>query len=137
MLADDYLPIAIFALIALLFPIIVFLMSRYFRPRISPLGTSSSLLGKHFRDAVTEKEKAVTYECGEDPEGEAHIQFHFQYYMYAIIFLLFDVVTVFLLLWALRFSDLSKSSMVFMFCFMAIMLVCLMYALKKEEAIYI
>ena len=37
-----------------------------------------------------------TYECGSAPIGEAHINFHFQYYWYAIIFLVFDIAFMFL-----------------------------------------
>ena len=87
MLLDTYLPIAIFAVIALGVPIFAFWMSRFFRP------TKVTAL------------KRETYECGEVPIGEAQVQFHFQFYMFAIIFVVFDIVTVFLMIWALIFSD--------------------------------
>ncbi|MDP6662291.1 MAG: NADH-quinone oxidoreductase subunit A [Candidatus Thalassarchaeaceae archaeon] len=37
-----------------------------------------------------------TYECGSDPVGDADINFHFQYYWYAIVFLVFDIAVMFL-----------------------------------------
>ncbi len=42
--------------------------------------------------------RLTTYECGSDPIGEAQIQFHFQYYWYALIFLVFDVAFMFIAL---------------------------------------
>jgi len=119
MLADDYMGIAIFAVVALLFPTIVFFLSRYFRTdRHDPRG-------------------AMTYECGEVPIGPAQIQFHFQYYVYAIIFVAFDLVTVFILMWALVFTDLSDLAKVVVLMFLGILLVGVTYALKKEEIIWI
>src|SRR2546428_3890287 len=82
-LLDDYVPVVLFLLVALSFPLITFFATRLFRPtHPTPL-------------------KDLTYECGELPEGEAAIQFHFQYYMFALIFVVFDVAAVFLVLWAL------------------------------------
>ena len=119
MLAEDYMGVAVFAVIALLIPAIVFLLSRYFRnDRNDPRGKT-------------------TYECGEEPIGEAKIQFHFQYYMYAIIFVAFDLVTVFVLMWALTFDSLGDLAKVLMFMFLGVLLVGVMYALKKEEIIWI
>lgn len=119
MLAEDYMGVAVFAIIALLFPTVVFLLSRYFRT------------DKHDPRGET------TYECGEVPIGDAQIQFHFQYYMYAIIFVAFDLVTVFVLLWALVFADISELAKLFMLMFLGILLVGVTYALKKEEIIWI
>ncbi len=76
-LGHEYVPIGIFALIALSFPILTFFAGRFFRPN-----NDNAL-------------KNSTYECGEIPVGEAHIQFHFQYYMFAILFVVFDLVVVF------------------------------------------
>src|SRR4030042_5113393 len=119
MLAEDYMGVAVFAIIALLIPTLVFLLSRYSRTdKKDPRGET-------------------TYECGEVPVGQAHIQFHFQYYMYAIMFVAFDLVTVFVMLWALVFSDLSELAKVFLFMFLGILLVGVTYALKKEEITWI
>ena len=90
MLPGAYLPIAIFAVLAIAVPVLVFWLSRYFRP------------------LEVEHEQTSTYECGEAPIGEAQIQFHFQYYMFAIIFVAFDLVSIFVILWALVFSDIGE-----------------------------
>src|SRR5436309_14770562 len=92
MALESYVPIVIFALIALLFPLGTFVATRLFRPdHPTPL-------------------KDLTYECGEVPEGVAQIQFHFQYYMFALTFVVFDVAAVFLLLWAFAWRGLLSSS---------------------------
>ena len=116
-----YWPVAWFAIFCLLFPIGTFLATRYLRPHApSPL-------------------KDLTYECGEVPEGEAMIQFHFQYYVFAIIFVVFDVAAIFLLLWALSFGATLGLTTGFasMILFVAIMFIATNYALKKEEVLYI
>ena len=124
-MADDllarYYPVAWFAIFCLLFPIGTFFATRFLRPHApSPL-------------------KDLTYECGEVPEGEAMIQFHFQYYVFAIIFVVFDVAAIFLLLWALSFGATLGLTTGFasMILFVAIMFIATNYALKKEEVLYI
>jgi NADH:ubiquinone oxidoreductase subunit 3 (subunit A) len=119
MLADDYMGVAVFAIVALLFPTLAFFLSRYLRH------------DKH------DPRSETTYECGEVPIGDAQIQFHFQYYMYAIIFVAFDLVTVFVLMWALVFSDLGDLAKVYMVMFLGVLLVGVTYALKKEEIVWI
>ena len=122
-LLDFYLPVAIFALIAISFPLGTFFLTRLVRP------TNPTPL------------KDLTYECGEVPEGEANIQFHFQYYIFGLIFVLFDVAAIFLALWALvmagaplaeRFSVLLP-----ILGFIAILFVATQYALRKEAIIHI
>jgi len=119
MLQDDYMGVAVFAIVALLFPTLAFFLSRY------------------FRTDRNDARSMTTYECGEIPIGDAQIQFHFQYYMYAIIFVAFDFVTVFVLIWALVFSDLSELAKIFMVMFLGVLLVGVTYALKKEEIVWI
>ncbi|MEI6795686.1 MAG: NADH-quinone oxidoreductase subunit A [Methanomassiliicoccales archaeon] len=125
MLVDDYFPVAIFALVAVLFPVLAFYVSRFFRP------TKMTTL----RD--------TTYECGELPIGQANVQFHVQFYIYAIIFVVFDIVTVFLLLWAMAFSgtlngmSVTDVPILFTIIFTAIMLVGVYYAIAKEKILWI
>ncbi len=61
-------------------------------------------------------DKNATYECGLEAKGDAWIQFKAEYYLYGIIFLVFDVEAVFLLPFAVAFSDLPVGA------FMAILL---------------
>ncbi len=119
MLVEDYLPVAVFALVVILFPVLAFYASRFFRP------------------TKRMAQKEMTYECGEVPIGQAQIQFHFQYYMFGIIFVIFDVITVFLMIWALAFSGLSDLAKIYMAVFLSILLIGVSYALKKEEIIWI
>ncbi len=119
MLLEDYLPIAIFGLVAVILPIFAFWLSRFFRP------SNKTTL------------RNTTYECGETPIGEAQIQFHVQFYIFAIIFVIFDIVVVFLLIWSLVFSGLSDLSKLFMAAFFGMLLVGVAYALNKERVIWI
>jgi len=57
--------------------------------------------------------------------------------MYAIIFVAFDLVAVFVLMWSLVFADLSQLGKLYMLMFLGILLVGVTYALKKEEIIWI
>ncbi|HEY7588544.1 MAG TPA: NADH-quinone oxidoreductase subunit A [Thermoplasmata archaeon] len=121
---DAYGPVVVFAIIAILFPVGTFFATRLFRP------TNPTPL------------KDLVYECGEVPEGEAQIAFHFQYYMFALIFMVFDVAAIFLLLWAFAWDGLlGGTSSLFakasIFVFLGIMFVATQYALKKEEVIHI
>ncbi len=52
-------------------------------------------------------EKNAIYECGVESIGEAHVQFRSQYYLYAIIFLIFDVEAIFLVPFAVAFTGLA------------------------------
>ncbi len=72
------------------------------------------------------------YECGEEPVGETHIQFHPRYYVVALFFVLFDVEAAFLFPWALVLSKLGVAGLVLMAVFMAVLMLGWLYALKKE-----
>jgi len=52
--------------------------------------------------------KGDTYECGVMTHGETWVRFRIQYYIYALLFVVFDIETVFLYPWAVSFGDLSK-----------------------------
>lgn len=68
-----------------------------------PLGmmSVSSLL----RPSVPEQGKSATYESGEVPTGTARIQFNIQYYMVALLFLVFDIETVLIFPWTVIYRD--------------------------------
>lgn len=75
--------------------------------------------------------KTMTYECGEEPEGGAWIQFHPRYYVIALVFVLFDVEAVFLFPWALNIHELGGLAIVDMVIFVAVLMLGWFYALKK------
>lgn len=56
----------------------------------------SILLGRFLRPRVPEGDKAMSYECGEPPVGDARLQFNFRFYLIALIFIIFDVEIAFM-----------------------------------------
>ncbi len=96
---DAYLPLAIMNLVGIGFPVMTFIGSYFLRPTQHPHDRTkvrSILLPGYERDQSLYIRRDSTYECGSDPVGDAHINFHFQYYRYAIIFLVFDIAFMFL-----------------------------------------
>ena len=79
------------------------------------------------------KEKLETYECGEESEGSAWLQFNIRFYVIALIFLIFDVEVVFLFPWAVVFKDLGLLAMVEMSIFLVILIVGLAYVWVKAD----
>lgn len=75
--------------------------------------------------------KKTTYECGEEPEGMAWVQFHPRYYVVALVFVLFDVEAVFLFPWALSIGEVGMLAIVDMLIFIGILLLGWVYALRK------
>ena len=74
--------------------------------------------------------KSIVYECGIRPVGQHWSQFHIRYYIFAILFLIFDVEAVFLFPWALVFLG-HKAVFYEMLIFIGILLFGLAYAWKK------
>jgi NADH-quinone oxidoreductase subunit A len=76
-------------------------------------------------------EKLTTYECGMDPVGEGWSQSQIRYYVYAFLFVIFDVESVFLFPWAVVFEGLGYAAVVEMAIFIGILAVGLLYAWRK------
>lgn len=76
-------------------------------------------------------EKEKTYECGPDTQGPTWVQFKISYFMYALIFVIFDVETVFLYPWAVAFKSVGLFALIEMIIFIAILAIGLWYAWKK------
>ena len=76
-------------------------------------------------------ERTTTYESGMEPQGGAWIQFNIRYYMFALVFVVFDVETVFLYPWAVTFHRLGLLAFVEALIFIAILVVALAYAWRK------
>jgi NADH-quinone oxidoreductase subunit A len=79
------------------------------------------------------EEKLTTYECGENPVGSAWIQFNIRFYVFALIFIVFDVEAVFLLPWAVVFRKLGPLAFVEGLVFIAILAVALAYVWRKGD----
>ena len=77
------------------------------------------------------REKSTAYECGMLPIGRVRTQIHVRYYVYAILFLIFDVEAVFLFPWAVSLIAIGKTGLYSMLVFIAILGAGLGYAWKK------
>ena len=76
--------------------------------------------------------KNAIYECGLESKGEAWIKFKPGYYLYAIIFLIFDVEAVFLLPFAVAFGGFSAAQAIDMLVFLLLLVAGLVWACKKQ-----
>nr|QKV45897.1 NADH-plastoquinone oxidoreductase subunit 3 [Saniculiphyllum guangxiense] len=76
-------------------------------------------------------EKLSSYESGIEPMGDAWVQFRIRYYMFALVFVVFDVETVFLYPWAMSFDVLGVSAFIEAFIFVLILIVGSVYAWRK------
>ena len=77
------------------------------------------------------RDKNAIYECGLESKGDAWVQFKSEYYLYAIIFLIFDVETIFLLPFAVAFTGLSAGAFVAMMIFLLLLVEGLIWAWQK------
>src|SRR5205807_9114434 len=114
---DPYLLVVVFAVAAVLFALV-------------PLGLAR-LWSKYFSPLKPGPDKNATYECGLESKGDAWVQFKSEYYLYAIIFLIFDVETIFLLPFAVAFTSLSVGAFVAMMVFLLLLVEGLIWAWQK------
>jgi NADH-quinone oxidoreductase subunit A len=91
------------------------------------------VLWKVIRPSRFSEEKLTTYECGENPTGSAWIQFNIRFYVFALIFIIFDVEAVFLLPWAVVFRALGPVAFLEGLVFIAILAVALVYVWRKGD----
>jgi NADH-quinone oxidoreductase subunit A len=75
--------------------------------------------------------KSDIYECGVRTTGETWVRFRIQYYIYALMFVIFDIETVFLYPWAVSYAGLGRFALVEMVVFLAILAAGLAYAWAK------
>ena len=93
--------------------------------------TLAWLWAKYFSPRKPGKDKNATYECGLEAKGDAWIQFKAEYYLYGIIFLVFDVETIFLLPFAVAFTGLSAGAFIAMMVFLLLLVEGLVWAWTK------
>src|SRR5882762_6441133 len=89
------------------------------------------LWAKKFSPGKPGPDKNAIYECGLESKGDAWVQFKSEYYLYAIIFLIFDVETIFLLPFAVSFTALSKGAFIAMLLFLLLLVEGLAWAWQK------
>src|SRR3989442_15993581 len=89
------------------------------------------LWAKKFSPRKPGKDKNAIYECGLQSKGDAWVQFKSEYYLYGIIFLIFDVETIFLLPFAVSFTRLGVGAFVAMMVFLLLLGEGLVWAWQK------
>jgi NADH-quinone oxidoreductase subunit A len=110
---SDYAYVGFFLAIGVIFVIFVFFLSRLIRP------------------SHPNPDKLESYECGELPVGGAQVQYNVRYYLYALVFVIFDVEVVFLFPWAVVYRSLGFFAFIEMMIFLAILIFGLVYVWKK------
>jgi NAD(P)H-quinone oxidoreductase subunit 3 len=78
-----------------------------------------------------DRHKGYPYESGIDTYGDTHARFGISFYIYALLFVAFDIEVIFIYLWAIAFQDLLLGGLVSMLIFVAILLLGLAYAWRK------
>ncbi len=89
------------------------------------------LWARFFAPPKPGRDKQAIYECGLESKGDAWVQFKSEYYLYAIVFLVFDVETVFLLPFAVSFTHLPAGAFVAMMIFLLLLVEGLVWAWRK------
>jgi NADH-quinone oxidoreductase subunit A len=110
---NGYIPIFLFIGIAFAFPIVTLLVAKLVRPNNPEAG------------------KLTPYECGVDPDSDARQRYAIRYYVVAILFVIFDVETVFLFPWAIIYKSLALFGLVEMLVFLGILIVGYVWIIKK------
>ena len=108
-----YFPILLFIFIALAFGVVTLLLSYLVQPK------------------YPEPEKLSAYECGSEPFSDARMPFPVRYYIFAMLFVIFDIEVIFLYPWAVTFGKLGLIGLVEMLIFIALFLVAYVYAWRK------
>lgn len=108
-----YLFLGCFLLAALVVPLLPIVLARFVAPR-KPGAVKNQL-----------------YECGMETEGDTWVQFRMQYYVFAILFVVFDVEALFLFPWAVVFRELGMAGWAAMAVFLAVLAAGLIYAWQE------
>ena len=109
----NYIPIFLFMGLAFLFPVVTLLLAKLVRPQTGGEG------------------KLAPYECGVEPDSDARKRYAIRYYVVAILFVIFDVETVFLFPWAIIYKQLALFGLVEMLVFLGILIVGYVWIIKK------
>jgi NADH-quinone oxidoreductase subunit A len=111
---DSFGPILLFLVVAIVFGVLPLLIARLIRP------------------SRPDPAKGIPYECGVDPIGSPHIQFNSRFYLYALVFVIFDVEAIFVFPWAVAYGGLGLFALIEMVIFIGILLVGFAYAWRKQ-----
>lgn len=108
-----YLPIFLFMALAFAFPLVTLFVAKLIRPQTGGQG------------------KLAPYECGVDPDSDARQRYAIRYYVVAILFVIFDVETIFLFPWAIIYKQLALFGLIEMLVFLGILIVGYVWIIKK------
>lgn len=114
MFTEEFGVLAAFAVFSLLFAIAAIVTSFLLRPKASS------------------ENKNSTYECGIKPQTQAQIKFGVKYYLLAILFIVFEIETIFLFPWASSLKKLGAAALVSGVIFVLILLLGWAYALRRD-----
>ena len=122
-----YLSLGVYGLIVLVTGGVLLSASRVLGPQRpkTPRGSARAV------PSLNPTEKEAPYECGVPLLGGSRERFSVKFYLVAILFVLFDIETIFLLPWAVTFQSLGPYGVLEMLAFMAILLLGLVYAWKR------
>lgn len=95
------------------------------------LVTAALLIARLAAPCTFNPQKGEPYECGVPTRGEALFQFHAGYYLYAILFLIFDIETVFLFPWAAVVGRIGMQGLLSIVFFIVVLILGLAYAWRK------
>ena len=109
----SYLPILIFLAIAIAFPIVTIILAKLVRPDYPSV------------------DKLEAYECGIKAASDSRGRYTVRFYIVAILFVIFDVETIFLFPWAVQYSVLGMFGLIEMLVFLAILIVGYIWIFKK------
>lgn len=109
----DYLPIFVFLVIAMAFPVVALIAAKFVRPS-APTVT-----------------KLEAYECGIKAASDSRGRYTVRFYIIAILFVIFDVETIFLYPWAVRYKSYGWFGVAEVAVFLAILVVGYVWAYKK------
>jgi NADH-quinone oxidoreductase subunit A len=96
------------------------------------LVVSALTVGKLLRPHQPTLEKQTTYESGNVPVGSGQVRFNVRYYLFALMFVIFDVEAIFLYPWAVAYEKLGLFALVEMLIFVLLLVIGLIYAWKKK-----
>ncbi|MCL6598396.1 NADH-quinone oxidoreductase subunit A [Alicyclobacillus macrosporangiidus] len=112
---NGYLFVALFIVLGILLPV-----------------ASLWVIGPLLRPNHPTQGKRSTYESGLEPFGDARVRYNARYYLFALLFVVFDVETLFLYPWAVSFKKLGLFALVEMLIFLFLLVIGLVYAWRKK-----
>jgi NADH-quinone oxidoreductase subunit A len=108
-----YFPILFFVVVALFFGVWSLVVSYLVQPK------------------YPEAEKLTSYECGSEPFSDARMPFPVRYYIFAMLFVIFDIEVIFLYPWAVVFTKIELIGLIEMMVFIGLFIVAYVYAWRK------